>query len=66
MKKTNQIVRKFTEWLENEYQDRTPLNEMDQHKMNNCVSNYLLEVKKLDGTDYEPDTLTGIHRGIER
>lgn len=66
VKKTNQIVRKFCEWLENENNERTPLNEIDPHKLNNYVGNYLLEVKKMDGGEFEPDTLTGIHRGIER
>ena len=35
-------------------------------KLDNLIGQFLLSIRKADGEEYEPDTLTSYRRGIER
>ena len=36
------------------------------HELNNLLSNFYFTVKKRNGEEYEPNTLTSLHRSIDR
>ena len=39
---------------------------MNPTELDNLIGKYILSIRKADGEEYEPDTLTSYHRGIER
>lgn len=67
LKKTESCTRKFSEWLRvsprNEMRDFVdiPVVAMDRY-----VAGFLIELKKENGQEYEPDSLTSFHRAIDR
>lgn len=64
--KTEQIVRRFQDWLESEQKETHNIDTMEPKRLNNYLANFLLNIRKANGEEYEPDTLTSYHRGIER
>lgn len=64
-KKTAQVTRRFKEWIFSE-KGNVEIEEISPEKLNNYIGNFLLSAKKVDSTEYEPDTLTGYHHAIER
>ena len=39
---------------------------MNPTELNNLIGKFLLSIRKVDGEEYEPDTITSFHHGIER
>ena len=39
---------------------------LNQTELDNLIGKFLLSIQKAEGGEYEPDTLTSYHRGIER
>jgi hypothetical protein len=35
-------------------------------ELDNLIGKFLLSIRKVDGEEYEPDTITSFHHGIER
>lgn len=64
--KTGQTVRRFQEWLEMEEKDSHNIDNMEPERLNNYLANFWLNIRKSNGEQYEPDTLTSYHRGIDR
>lgn len=66
-KKTESCHRQFQRWLSQPPRNETrdiwiiPPTELD-----NYVGSFLLSIRKSDGSEYEPDSLTSYHRGIDR
>ena len=66
-KKTEQNVKRFREWLAQEPRcEGRDLIDIEPVDMDRYVGGFLLELKKPNNTDYEPDTLTSFHRSINR
>ena len=61
-----QIVRKFEEFMAVTYIDPRRVHDLEPTVLNNYLSNYLLVARRNDGMEFEPDTLTSIHRGLDR
>ena len=67
VKQTNLQIKKFESWLASSPRcESRPLRDIPVLSMDRYVGSYLLEIKKPDGCDYEPDSLTTIHRSINR
>ena len=67
VRKTQNDALRFTQWLKDHPRSETrPVHTLEPEILDNYVGQYLLSVKRKDGTDYEPDTLTSIHRSIDR
>lgn len=65
-RKTIQVMNSFSTWLSDKQNGSRNIEEIDGVTLNNYIGNYLLGLRKKDGSFYEPDTLTSYHRGIER
>ena len=66
-KKTEQNVKRFREWLAQEPRcEGRDFIDIQPVDMDRYVGVFLLELKKPNNTDYEPDTLTSFHRSINR
>ena len=67
VRKTESTIKHFSQWLKSQprYENRNIL-EIEAEKLDNYVGSFLLSIRKNDGTDYEPDTLTSYHRSIAR
>ena len=67
VRKTEQSIRLFKTWLENEprYDTREPW-QIPASELDNYIGSFILSIRKSDGEEYEPDTLTSYHRGIDR
>lgn len=60
VKKTDQIIRRFTEWIRKENGHKFVIEELGPELLNNYIGNYLLAARETDGSEYEPDTPTTI------
>ena len=59
-------MKKFTEFLKESCGEERLPEEIPALHLNNYVGNFLLNIKKRDGKEYEPNSLTSYHRGIAR
>jgi hypothetical protein len=66
-RKTDAVMKQFARWLARpprvEVRD---ISDIGATELDNYVGSFLLNVRKFDGTQYEPDTLTSYHRAIDR
>ena len=66
-RKTNNEAKKFIDWLQqpprNEFR---PIESLPAEILDSHIGQYLLTLKRKDGKDYQPDSLTSIHRAINR
>lgn len=65
-KKTEQNVKRFKEWVAEQSGFYIEIEDIEPENLNHLLVNFILNCKKLDGSDYEADTLTGYMRSIER
>ncbi|XP_053381922.1 uncharacterized protein KIAA1958-like [Mercenaria mercenaria] len=67
LKKNESAVRQFQRWLSSEPRHVTvELTEIPVERLDDYIGSFLLSIRKADGSNYEPDTLTSYHRGIDR
>ena len=67
VKKTDLCYKRFRDWLVAPPREETRnLLDIPPSAMDRYVAGFLIEIKKPNGDDYEPDTLTSFHRGINR
>jgi hypothetical protein len=67
LRKTNQCINRFQRWLlELLRKDDRPLIDIPVTTMDCYIGGFLMGLKREDGSDYEPDTLTAFHRAIKR
>ena len=65
--KTENYVKRFRQWLmQPPRNEKRQLIDIPPGVMDRYVGGYLMEVKKVNDEDYEPDSLTSIHRGLNR
>ena len=63
VRKTQSAVKQFTTWLQMSPRFETrEINKIPPGELNNFVGSFLLSIRKADGSEYEPDTLTSYHR----
>ena len=46
--------------------EKRKLEDIPAHELNNLLSNFFFTVKKRNGEEYEPNSLTSLHRSIDR
>lgn len=67
LKKNLQCMKTFKKWIESQPNpEEGNIWEIPPDKLDPLIGSFLLSVRKGDGSEYEPDTLTTYHRGIER
>ena len=67
VRKTVTVMRQFTNWLAMSPRNETrEINTIQADELDNYIGSFLLSIRKSDGEQYEPDTLTSYHRGIDR
>ena len=65
VKKTESDLNVWYRWCLTVGEKRT-LENIPTHELNNLLSNFFFTVKKRNGEEYEPNTLTSLHRSIDR
>lgn len=65
-RKTESTVKKFTEFLEGEGFKGAKITEFGTTQLDALIGKWVMNAKKEDGTEYEPDSLTSMHRGLDR
>ena len=67
MRKMDQCVRRFREFLvESLRRETRDIGDILAKELNVLIGEFLIDLKKTDGSEYEPDSLTSFHRGIAR
>lgn len=66
-RKTYSVKNQFKLWLQQgpRFESRE-INTIEPYELDNYIGSFLLSIRKANGSEYEPDTLTSYHRGIER
>ena len=64
-KKTDSAVKKFQNFL-SETNEEKLIHEIDPKQLNIYLGQFFISAKRDNGEDYEPESLTGLHRSIER
>ena len=65
IRKTDQCIRRFLSFLHDKKESRN-IENIPVMQLDAPVGEFILTLKKADGTDYEPDTLTSYYRAIDR
>ena len=65
-KSKNTVKKKvWYHWCES-VQEKQRVEDISPHELNRLMSHFFISVKKQDGTEYEPNSLTGFQRNIDR
>ena len=64
--KTNREVERFQRFLADQHNEYRVLTDIPVKTLDIYVGEWLLSLKKPDGSDYEPDSITSFHRSIDR
>ena len=65
-KSKNTVKKKvWYRWCES-VQETRRVEDISPHELNRLMSHFFISVKKQDGTEYEPNSLTGFQRNIDR
>lgn len=59
-------IANVSKWLENKKNISTPLFEIPPEILNRYLCEFFMQLKKKDGTDYEPTTISSFNASIER
>ncbi|KAH3806136.1 hypothetical protein DPMN_134451 [Dreissena polymorpha] len=60
-------MRHFQRWLSEPPRNETrSVCDIMTTELDNYIGSFLLSIRKADGSEYEPDTLTSYHRGNDR
>ncbi|XP_070555060.1 uncharacterized protein KIAA1958-like [Ptychodera flava] len=66
VKSTERDVRRCTEWLAQNCSETRRLECIEPTKLNELLSKFFISIRKMDGTEYEPSTLTNMKCSLER
>ncbi|CAF1225661.1 unnamed protein product [Adineta steineri] len=66
IRKTKHEVRRFALYLEDTFNEKTPIDELKPEQLCTYLKHYFGNVRKADNTEYEPDTLRSFMLSIER
>lgn len=65
-KKTQRDVLRFGAFIADKHSITTPIHELNPSSLDVYLGEWLMSLEKIDGSPYEPDTLTSFHRSIDR
>ncbi|KAJ8311625.1 hypothetical protein KUTeg_010980 [Tegillarca granosa] len=65
VRKTESVIKTFRAFLSSK-NENSPVENLNAIELDNHIGSFLLSIRKTDGSEYEPDTLTSYHRGIDR
>ncbi|XP_070573643.1 uncharacterized protein KIAA1958-like [Ptychodera flava] len=66
VKTTSRDIRKCTEWLATNTGEVRPIEVIPPAELSSILSKFFIDVRKIDGKEYEPSTLTNIKCSLER
>ena len=67
VRKTKTVMNSFNKFVSQTLNKENVQTELlNPTELNNLIGKFLLSIRKVDGEEYEPDTITSYHRGIER
>ncbi|XP_069109437.1 uncharacterized protein KIAA1958-like [Argopecten irradians] len=67
VKKTEGCIKRFKDWIQAPPRsDPREVLQILPFELDTYIGGFLLSLQKNDGSNYEPDTLTSFHRGIDR
>ena len=67
VRKTESDCKKFSTFIQSEpYSETRKLTEIPPQELDKYLCHFLLEIRKADGGEYEPDSLTSIRNSLER
>ena len=61
-----QAMKKFTQFLATQKKETRPIQNIPSSQLDTLLGSWIRVVVKEDGSDYEPDSLTALHRGVDR
>ena len=65
-KKTAQCVSRFKTFLRDNHDITVEPEHIDGTRLDTLIGEWLLQLRKKNGSEYEPDTLLSFHRGLDR
>ena len=67
VRKTKSIMNTFDSFVYKTLNtESVQIEKLEPTELDSLIGSFLLSVRKADGSEYEPDTLTSYHRGIDR
>ena len=57
-----QVMNRFRKWLADSHEEVQLPENMEPPQLNRYIGLFLLSLKRLDGNDLEPDSITSYHR----
>ena len=67
VRKTKTVMNSFNKFVSQTLnKDNVQIELLNPTELDNLIGKFLLSIRKADGEEYEPDTITSYHRGIER
>ena len=63
---TERDVNKVRRFIQHRYNDHREIAEIPANALNEYLATFFINVKKDDGTDYEPDSISAVKHSIER
>ena len=64
-KKTKTDLHVWTRWC-NSINERRPMEDIPPEELNNLLAQFFIKVRKLNGDEFEPGTLTSLQRSFDR
>ena len=61
-----QMMNQFRKWLADSHEEVHVLENMEPPQLNRYIGLLLSSLKRLDGNNMEPDSITSYHRAIDR
>ena len=61
-----QVIKSFVKWLVDEHEEVRKPEDIEPRALNRYIGLFLVNLKRVDGKDMEPDSLTSYHRAIDR
>ena len=66
VRKTKSVMNSFNKFVSQTLKtENVQIELLNPTELDNLIGKFLLSIRKADGKEYEPDTLTSYHRGIE-
>ena len=61
-----QAMKKFNHFLATQKKETRPIQNIPSSQLDTLLGSWIRVVAKEDGSNYEPDSLTALHRGVDR
>ncbi len=66
VKSTNRDVNNFQRWLQDNKCETRAMSTMSASELNEYLAMYFISVRRKDGTEYEPSSLTSMMYSLDR